>query len=97
MPTTEVKPDLHNEEEEAQTNEQLIHRLMAQIPEYDWMEEAPPQSQHNFDSISILPTPLGIQYGKKGIQHVKGRGSINASTKHPLIYLHSVREWFNSL
>ena len=79
VPTTEAKPDSqtraqhettrppspHNEEEEAQTNEQLIHHLMAQIPEYDWMEEAPPESQHNVDNISILPTPLGIQYGKK--------------------------------
>ena len=28
---------------------------------------------------------------------MKGRGSVNASTKHPLVYLGPIRTWFNSL
>ena len=45
------------------------------------------QEQRDLDSISILPTPEGVVYGKKGEQRGKGIGCVNADTKHPPVAL----------
>ena len=62
---------------------------------YDWGGSTQ-QEQPDLDSTVILPTPEGVVYGKKGKQRVRGRGCVNALTKHPLVYLDPIRAWFSS-
>ena len=50
---------------------------------------------HGTSHIPIPPETTGYLVGGK--QHVKARGQVNVSLKHPQYYVEIVRRWFNDL
>ena len=88
------------EEGEAQTgtNKRLLKELIQQIPTYDW--QAPPREDRDpagYDRIKIPKPSEPINYKKRGEQHVKGRGKVDVSLRHPRFYMPVIRRWFNRL
>ena len=80
------------------TNQQLHEQLRSQVPNYDWQHKRRGGGEEeNFDFIQILGPTEPIKYVERGTQHMRGRGSVNVSPRHPQYYLEIVRQWFNRL
>ena len=71
--------------------------MQSTIPEYDWGQNTEDSSSHDLDKINIPSPPAGLVYGRKKGQHINGKGLVNAASKHPLIFLDSIRQWFDAL
>ena len=81
---------------EPQDNESLYQQLVQQIPGYAW-QKRDPNTPENMDSIHIPRPKDKIHFKRRGMQKVKGLGSVNVSMKHPQFYIEPIRRWFNKL
>jgi len=91
----EEKDSGGEEVQERQNNTRLYHQLVEQIPGYAWrVEDA---NEESMDVIYFPSSQEKLKFKRRGVQLIKGMGTVNVSLQYPRFYIEPVRRWFNKL
>ena len=86
-----------NRSEEEATTEETEKKRLRSSQEDERQNQSQQGTRRSIDNLNIPEIEEGVRFQAREKQHIKGRGTIDTSMRHPIIYAEPIRKWFNML